>query len=155
MTSAPWSTAQTMPSMMSLSWPSPSASRTVTGMTLTPSNPMPAIPRSLSVTAAMIPAIAVPWPLGSTSGSPPGSRLVPGDELPGEVGMARIDARVEDGHDCRAGRVDGAVDVVPADPRQRPLLVVAWIARGGLGGADGVALDPDDAGVGAQRFDDR
>ena len=36
MTSAPCSTAQTTPSMMSLSWPGPSAPRTVTGMTLTP-----------------------------------------------------------------------------------------------------------------------
>ncbi len=37
MTSAPWSTAQTTPAMMSLSWPVPSAPRTVTGMTFTPS----------------------------------------------------------------------------------------------------------------------
>ena len=36
MTSAPWSAAQTTPSMMSLSRPRPSAPRTVTGMTETP-----------------------------------------------------------------------------------------------------------------------
>ena len=39
-------------------------------------------------------------------------------ELPGQVGMAGVDAGVEDGHDRRAGRMDGAVDLVPADPRQ-------------------------------------
>ena len=36
MTSAPWSTAQTTPLMMSPSWPTPEPSRTVTGMTFTP-----------------------------------------------------------------------------------------------------------------------
>ena len=78
-------------------------------------------------------------------------RIATGDEararheLPGQVGVMGIDARVEHGDDRRPGRVDGSVDLVPADPRQRPLAVVARVARHGLRGADGVALDADDA----------
>ena len=46
---------------------------------------------------------------------------VPGTTFAGEVGMRGVDAGVEHGDGRGAGRVHGAVDLVPADPRQRPL----------------------------------
>ena len=66
MTFAPPSAAATTPPMMSLSCPTPEASRTWTGMTrtLTP-YAVPAMPSSLSAAAAAIVAMAVPCPFGS------------------------------------------------------------------------------------------
>ena len=50
-------------------------------MTLTPAYPMPLIPIPLPATAAMMPAIHVPWPLGSDVSSVPVRMLVPGTRL--------------------------------------------------------------------------
>ena len=47
---------------------------------------------------------------------------------------------------ARAGRGDGAVDVVPADLRQRPLVGVVGVVRARLGGAGAVGLDEVTAG---------
>src|SRR3954447_17611064 len=72
-----------MPLTMSLSWPYPPAFRTVTGMMFTPAYPTPAMPTPLSAEAATMPAISVPWPLGSVVPSANGSRTeVPGSTLP-------------------------------------------------------------------------
>ena len=49
--------------------------------------------------AAMMPAMAVPWPFGSVVPAEPSRMLVPGNELTGEVGMGGIDAGVEEGDD--------------------------------------------------------
>ncbi len=72
--------------MMSLSCPVPSAPRTVTGMTRTPAYPTPAIPMPLSVTAAMIPASAVPWPFGSLVPAEPSRTDVPVTSAPPRSG---------------------------------------------------------------------
>ena len=71
--------------MTSLSRPVPSAPRTLTGMIETPSYPTPAMPMPLSVAAATMPAIAVPWPFGSVSRMPPTSD-VPPTSLPARSG---------------------------------------------------------------------
>ena len=95
-------------------------------MTLTPSKPMPAMPVPLSVAAAMMPAMAVPWPLGSVVAVGAVEDASAGDELAGEVRDASASTPVSrTATTAVPRRVDRAVDVVPADPRQRPLVVVA------------------------------
>ena len=115
MTSAPWSTAQTMPSMMSLSWPGPSAPRTVTGMTV----------HAVVADAGDAGAVVGRGGDDARHGGAVAVRVgravravedvVPRDELAGEVGMRAVDAGVEDRDDRGARRVDGAVDLVPPD----------------------------------------
>ena len=61
--------------------------------------------------------------------------------LPVEVGMARVDAGVEDGDDRRAAGSTDAVGLVPADLRQRPLVARSSRRRGRLGRALAVELD--------------
>ena len=70
-TSAPLSTAQTRPAMTSESAPVPLDPSTTTGMIVTPDHATPAMPVALFVFAAMIAAIAVPWPLESAVSSVP------------------------------------------------------------------------------------
>ena len=48
---------------------------------------MPATPMPLSVAAAMMPAMAVPWPLGSTFGFEPSRMPAPGTSLPARSGL--------------------------------------------------------------------
>ena len=55
-------------------------------MTLTPAYPTPAIPCPLSVRAAMIPAMAVPWPFGSVVPAEASRKLVPGTSWPARSG---------------------------------------------------------------------
>ena len=92
--------------------------------------------------AAMIPAMAVPWPLGSVvrvgAGEDATCRRRAGRRGPAWPASTPV-SRTATTADAR--RVDRAVDVVPADPRQRPLVVVARVVRGRLGRADALALD--------------
>ena len=154
MTSAPWSAAQTTPSMMSLSWPRPSAPSTVTGMTLTPAKPTPAMPLAVvglgGDDAGHRGAVAVR--VGRAGSSRRGSTCRARAAV--EVRMRGVDAGVEDGDDRRAGRRDGAVDVVPADLGQRPLVAVGRVVRGGASASrTRSALDAGDALVRAQLVD--
>ena len=66
---------------------------------------------------------------------------MPGTSCPARSACAGVDAGVEDGDDRRARRGRRRRRRRPSRSRQRPLVVVAGIARGGLGGADAVALD--------------
>ncbi len=77
-----------------------------------------------------MPAMAVPWPLGSVVPAEPSRMRGAGHELAGEVGVAAVDAGVEDGDDRGAGGSTRAVDLVPADAWQRPLVVVARVVGG-------------------------
>src|SRR6202162_104687 len=67
---------------MSLSWPTPVSSRTLTGITLTPEYATPAMPVALSVAAAAMLASHVPWPLTSALGSAPAIAEYPGTMIP-------------------------------------------------------------------------
>ena len=84
----------------------------------------------------------------------PGDEAGAGHQPAGEVGMRGVDTGVQHGDDRRAGGVDGAVDVVPADAPQRPLAVVAGIVGRGLGLADAIALDMHHVRAGTKRVDD-
>ncbi len=77
------------------------------------------------------------------------------DELAGEVRVSGIDAGIEDGDNGRSRGIDGAVDIVPADVRERPLAAVLLVVGAGLGRAHPIELDAADGGIGAQRADDR
>ncbi len=76
-----------------------------------------------------------------------------GDELAGEVGVGAVDARVEHGDDRGPGRVDRAIDLVPADLGEGPLVSERRVVRSGLGGAAPVELDRGDRGVGSKGGD--
>ena len=103
------------------------------------------MPALLSVTAATMPAMAVPWPLGSLCGIGALDDGPAGQDLPGEVRMRGVDTGVEDRDDRGAGRVDDPVGLVPVDLAEVPLVVPAVVGRDGLGLVLTVALDELDA----------
>ncbi len=64
--------------------------------------------------------------------------------------MAGVHAGVKNGDDRRAADADGAIQLVPADLRQRPLVTVGGVGGGGLDGTRAIELDALDLGVGAE-----
>ena len=69
---------------------------------------------------------------------------------PGEVGMGRVDAGVEDRDDRAPGRGGPIPNDIPADPGQRPLVWVSRVALGAFGGSGAVPLDVGDGRVGLE-----
>ncbi len=65
--------------------------------------------------------------------------------------MGGIDARIEDGDGGRAGDADAAVQLVPANVRQRPLVGVGGVGGSGLDGARPVKVHARDLGECVQR----
>jgi hypothetical protein len=61
-------------------------------------------------------------------------------EIRRQIGMAGVDARVEDGHGCTPGRADGVVGLTPTDLCQRPLKIDLRVIRLRLDGADLIGL---------------
>ena len=109
------------------------------------------MPKALSVSAATMPAIQVPWPFGSVSGSAPGRADQPGSTDAVEVGVRGIHAGVEDGDGRGAGDGDRAVELLPADVGQRPLIGIGGVGRGSFDVSNAIGLDAEHAGGGAKR----
>ena len=90
----------------------------------------------LSVAAAMMPAIQVPWPLGSVVPAEPSSIEVPATSWPARSGVRGVDAGVEHGDDRAAGGETVPNTVGPADASRAP---TGRAKRGSLGTRLGVA----------------
>ena len=75
---------------------------------------------------------------------------VPRDDIPGEIGMCGGNARIEDRHDGRTRRDDSPVDLVPADPWQRPLERVISVGGRALGAPNSVSVDSGDSRIRSQ-----
>ena len=101
------------------------------------------MPKPLSVSAATMPAIQVPWPFGSVSGVRAVKGGPAGQDDAIEVGVGGLDAGVEDRDGRRAGDGRRAVELVPADLGQRPLVGVGGVGRGGSGVANSIGLDAE------------
>ncbi len=65
--------------------------------------------------------------------------------------MRGVDAGVEDRDGRAPGRVDGAVDLVPADARQRPLVGVLRVTGGACGIAREVGVNREYVAVRLER----
>ncbi len=142
-TSAPWSAAHRTPLAMSSKEPLPSSS-TFTGM-IYASGATPAMPMPLLVAAAAMPATWVPW-LSEGWATPSGPFQSPlpqdglhvdergsGHQLALQVGMAEVDAGVDDGDD-RPGPGAGGPRLLGVDLLRAVLLgVQRVVGRGGEG----------------------
>ena len=110
------------------------------------------MPMPLPVSAATMPAMAVPWPFGSLFQAEPSTNDAPPTMFAVEVGMqtstpvSRTATTEEPVGETRA------VGLVPADLRQRPLVPYEVSSGVAFGGAAPVELDGRDASVRAQRI---
>ena len=134
MTSAPCSRAQSMPRATSSVLPPPSSPSTRTGISVAPGATL-ATPTPLPRRRAEIPLTWVPWPSPSCGVRVALDDVVARPDAAREVGVAGLDARVDDGHD-RAGAGGDRVRGVRLDQVEVPLLAAARV-RGASAGARG------------------